>query len=237
MSVSGNPDIVTNGLVLHLDAADIKSYPRTGTVWYDRSGNGNNGTLVNGVGYSNGGMIFDGVDNYVQISNLYLSTSPASILVWFKAGTQTSNAGSVLRPIIQQGAYNNSFPSEAQGIEINMYRSGFDDVGKVRFSWGGAGVGTYSYLTNIRYDDNKWHFAAIVNNGSTFNAYIDGVFLASMITHTSVSTSTPVNFGGDSSFGDRKFVGYIASAQIYNRALSQQEILQNYNATKSRFQL
>jgi hypothetical protein len=60
--------IVTSGLVLALDAADKNSYPGSGTTWTDLSGNGNNGTLVNGPTFSsaNGGsIVFDGVDDYV----------------------------------------------------------------------------------------------------------------------------------------------------------------------------
>ena len=69
MSISGGPDIVENGLVLHLDAADTNSYPGSGTLWTDLSGNGNNGTLTNGPAYSSnnkGYFSFDGTDDYVD---------------------------------------------------------------------------------------------------------------------------------------------------------------------------
>ena len=72
MAYSNGPKIVTDGLVLCLDAANSKSYPGTGTAWNDLSGNGNNGTLINGVGYnSNNGvsLVFDGVNDYANISN------------------------------------------------------------------------------------------------------------------------------------------------------------------------
>ena len=68
----GGKPIVTDGLVLCLDAANPKSYPGSGTTWTDLSGNGNNGTLVNGVGYNsdNGGSLsFDGVNDYVSKSS------------------------------------------------------------------------------------------------------------------------------------------------------------------------
>ena len=67
MALSHSPSIVTNGLVLCLDAANSKSYPGSGTTWTDLSGRGNNGTLVNGVGYNSGNLgslVFDGVDDY-----------------------------------------------------------------------------------------------------------------------------------------------------------------------------
>ena len=101
MSLSHLPKIVTNGLVLCLDASDIKSYPKSGTTWFDRSGNGNNGTLVNGVGYSsgNGGVLaFDGVDDYVEIiiwhnhgSNRDTYSGSGDDTVWFGAVRVSQN--------------------------------------------------------------------------------------------------------------------------------------------------
>ncbi len=66
------PNIITNGLILELDAANRKSYPGSGTTWTDLSGNGNTGTLTNGPTFSsaNGGsIVFDGVDDYVNCGN------------------------------------------------------------------------------------------------------------------------------------------------------------------------
>ena len=86
MSSSASPDIVTNGLVLCLDAADKRSYPGTGTTWFDRSGGGSNGTLVNGVGYNsgNGGsLVFNGVNNRgVEITGTNLSLNQMTISSW-----------------------------------------------------------------------------------------------------------------------------------------------------------
>ena len=71
MSIAGGPDIVENGLVLHLDAADSNSYPGSGTVWTDLSGNGYNGTLTNGPTFSSsnrGGIVLDGTNDYIYRS-------------------------------------------------------------------------------------------------------------------------------------------------------------------------
>ena len=234
-------NFITNGLVLYLDAGYRTSYPTTGTTWTNVSGvSGGTGTLTNGptyTGTSGGTIVFDGTDDYVTTTNFYLSTSPATITTWFRAGTQTSSAGSILRPIAQQGVFNTSFPAQAQGIEINMIRTGNVDVGKLRFSWGGDVDTNYQYMTTNRYDDNQWHCASIVNNGNTFDVYIDGVYLSTKKTYTSVSTSTPMNFGGDTFVADRKWVGSISIIQIYDRAITQLELLQNFNAQKSRFGL
>jgi hypothetical protein len=82
VALSHSPSIVTNGLVLCLDAANTKSYPGSGTTWTDLSGRGNNGTLVNGVGYNSGNLgslVFDGVDDYVITSTI---TSYKSLNMW-----------------------------------------------------------------------------------------------------------------------------------------------------------
>ena len=76
------PQIVTNGLVMYLDAANPKSYPTTGTAWYDRSGNGNTGTLTNGPTFNsgnNGSIVFDGIDDYVSLSSSPNLTNPLTI--------------------------------------------------------------------------------------------------------------------------------------------------------------
>ena len=78
MSVYAGPEIADSGLLLHLDAGNTKSYPGSGTVWYDLSGNGNNFTLYNGVSYSNGALNFDGVNDYAA-SNSAINFSSLSI--------------------------------------------------------------------------------------------------------------------------------------------------------------
>ena len=90
MAGSAGPDLVQNGLVLALDAADKLSYLGTGTVWYDLSGNANTGTLTNGPTFSqaNGGaIVFDGVDDYVNIpyNSIFNSSTTFTVDFWFKS--------------------------------------------------------------------------------------------------------------------------------------------------------
>ena len=88
MALSHSPRIVTNGLVLALDAANIKSYPGSGTTWTDLSGIGNNGTLTNGPTYSsaNGGsLVFNGTDNYVSLpANSINTNADLTLNYWVK---------------------------------------------------------------------------------------------------------------------------------------------------------
>ena len=81
MAFSFSPRIVTDGLVLYLDAANQRSYPGSGTTWSDISRGGNNGTLVNGPTFDpgNGGsIVFDGVDDYVSIPDINFTTATPS---------------------------------------------------------------------------------------------------------------------------------------------------------------
>ena len=101
MSLGHGASIVRNGLVLYLDAANPKSYPGSGTTWKDLSGNGNNGTLVNGPTFNsaNGGsIVFDGTNDYVITTNLLNPTTNPneSVFVWFNptaAGQIVSELG------------------------------------------------------------------------------------------------------------------------------------------------
>ena len=89
MALSHSPKIVTDGLVLCLDAGDGKSYSGSGTTWYDRSGNGNNGILVNGPTFDSnnrGAIVFDGVNDHVSIPNsssLQLSNNQSFTISYF----------------------------------------------------------------------------------------------------------------------------------------------------------
>jgi hypothetical protein len=83
--------IVTDGLVLNLDAAKVDSYPGTGTTWRDLSGNNNNGTLTNGPTFSGIGkqaaIVFDGVDDYAILPTNFFNPNagtPFTVSFWFK---------------------------------------------------------------------------------------------------------------------------------------------------------
>ena len=87
MSVSNNPSIISNGLILALDAADKNSYPGSGTAWTDLSGNGNNGTLVNGPTFNTGSLgniVFDGIDDYGTTLLTRTGTNNTTISVWYR---------------------------------------------------------------------------------------------------------------------------------------------------------
>lgn len=223
MSYNNGPRIITNGLALCLDAGNTKSYPRTGTIWNDLSGNGNNGTLVNGVGYNsdNGGsLVFDGTNDFVDFtsdSNL-LPTAGLTLSVWFK----TSVAD---RWLITKTSVPNS--------------NGYFLTGK--------GNGTMGFVLNNR----EVATPNTINTGSWLNIvgtwtpstslliYRNRIQVASNTTLIPASIITPsytLDIGMRPNGGDY-WNGNIAQVSIYNRALSESEIEQNYNALKGRFGL
>jgi hypothetical protein len=220
----GAQPIVTDGLVFAVDAANYQSYPGSGTTWSDLSGNGNNGTLVNGPTYDgmNGGnIIFDGSDDRVDFNNFQLSTTdstqPYSILFFFKRNGGTSDGG-----ILTQYSGNT-------GIST---RFGIRENGS-KLSWWKGGVHRLVSSQNINI--NQWYYVCFIkyNNGD-LNLYINNVL--------DNSSTDPLVFENYNFMIGRfnnivPFNGSIPLVLIYNRVLTSSEITQNYNALKGRFGL
>ena len=236
MSVSNGPSIVTSGLVLSLDAGDRNSYVGSGTTWTDLSGNSNNGTLTNGPTFSsaNGGnIVFDGTDDYTDCGNgstLNFTTNSFSISTWVK-----TNAIGTTRFIT--GKMNGA--GIASSIGYGLY------LGNAGTLWSFAvwpGTSNLVVNTGLFVQTNTWVNLVGVRNVESSLAilYTNGVQAnAIATTATNVSTAVPFIVGGittSSTVGNR-WDGSIASTQVYNRALSASEVLQNYNATKTRFGL
>ena len=226
------PDIVRDGLVLYLDAGSPNSYQGTGTTWKDISKfYQNNGTLINGPTFNsgNGGsIVFDGVDDSCRsILNSQLSNS-FTFSAFVKPSTIPSNVkGAVVSEVASYGNY---------WALLGLYQS--------KWHWGLYDGSNNPYIvSNINPIANTWACITGVRNvaADTLYFYVNGILDSSINDST---TSTPVysafNVGGQVSQPggqNRLFNGSIASTQIYNRALSADEVLQNYNATKGRFGL
>jgi hypothetical protein len=222
MAFSYSPKIVTDGLVLCLDAANNRSYPGSGTTWTDLSQGGNNGALTNGPTFdsNNGGsIVFDGVDDYVSCGNPSIfQINQGTISAWVK----TSSPGSDYRGIItKQGNY---------GLFV---RDGI----LASYNWG-----TNQHITTgINIADNTWKYVAMTfttNTGSPSNnaiIYLNGTSVLTTTIQLSGNTVELQIGGGGSS--PQRISGNIAGASLYNRALSATEVFQNYNATKTRFGL
>jgi hypothetical protein len=230
MAVFSGPEIVNNGLVLYLDAANLRSYPGTGTTWTDLSGNGSNGTLVNGTGYSfnnNGIMTFDGVNDYVNAGNLGSFFTQGVISYWMNS-SKVEN-------------YRNTFSTDYlginKGIRFEQYSPG-SSIGGFNVVIGNDGGAwfAYDYSPSASLTANTWYNVILVWNTTTNNVvgYLNGVQKFNA-THNRWATTLPSVSIGSGFDASRYFAGSISNVSIYNRALTAAEIQQNFNATRSRY--
>jgi len=229
--------IVTNGLVLTVDAGFTPSYPTTGTTWYDLIGS-NNGTLTNGPTFSsaNGGtIVFDGTDDWVSIpqQSSLINASQFTLCAWMKRSTTAS------RCLVSAGNF--GFASNGTMIALNL---------------GGAGSAQSFTIQN---PNNTSATVSGTNTGSTAWIYYSGVFDGTQtgdsnrakfyfnaalqtctygtIPATTGNAATPLAVGSIQSISNYYQTGNTGVVQLYNRALSAAEILQNYNAQKARYGL
>jgi hypothetical protein len=236
MSVKGGPNTVTSGLVLELDAGNIKSYQSGSTTWFDKSGFANNGTLVNGPTFntgSNGSIVFDGVNDYVVTPTVNLNSFGLTMNMWFKF-----QSFSAIRFLL---SFSGITPDNTLGIYLT---SGNQIILDDRD--GPLVPEDISAITSITaISPNTWtNLTATVNRnlgaGNEDTFYINGVpFAVSNTFSGNLNTayaSNPFYIGNVSGSGF-PYKGDIALVSIYNRALSAQEVLQNYNALKTRFGL
>ena len=234
-TVNGNyyGGIVRNGLVLLLDAAKRDSYPKTGTVWTDLSGNGNTGTLTNSTAYnsSNGGsIVFDGTNNYVSLPNssLLKPTNP-TISMWLKPSILNKTQ------VVFDGGYYNSIAGYL------IYTNSTNNfMFYVRNSNNNTeGVGVRSTLSTTVFTTSNWYNVTGVFNGSTVFLYINGVLensgaMTNPISYTNSNNFLIGNYASALNLG-LNFQGSNSNTLLYNRALSAIEVLQNYNALKGRY--
>jgi prepilin-type N-terminal cleavage/methylation domain-containing protein len=217
-------NIVTNGLVLNLDAGNPASYPGTGNTWFDLSGNNNNGTLVNGVGYDsfNGGSLsFDGVNDKVSFPNNTISTiAGMTVEVWFK-----TSSGTKYQDIFD---LNDTF---GVWIVTNYAPAG---TGKINTSFN-----TTSGYMSANYSINSWYQVVLSGSGTSNFMFLNGVQVATetrtVASSINLNTARIGNVDGDRA--NEYLIGNVASLKIYNRALTPEEIQQNFNATRGRFGL
>lgn len=230
MSISGGPDIIENGLVLYLDAADNSSYISGSSTWYDISGNSNNGTLTNGPTFNSnnkGAIVFDGVDDYTLVSNGMNSlagTNTVTFSAWiYRTSAQNYWAGVISNKV-----------NVAEGICLLV-----DPNSKIFWQYDGGVSGVYAIYGGAALSTNIWYNIVGVYDSVGLKTYLNGALNDSASdAGKSISSSGNMDiFVGSQNGPSNYFPGRISNVQIYNRALSSNEILQNYNSIKGRYNL
>ena len=234
MGLKHHPRVVTNGLMVYLDAANSRSYSGSGLTANALIG-GIDGTLVNGIGFSNqnnGSFFFDGSDDYLRLPTNFFnpdSGSPFTVSIWFKTGT----SGMIF------GQENGATPGTGSGWVPAIY---VDTNGKLRTSCFYGGNSLQS-ISTISVNDNMWHQITVTFESSSQKSYLDGILFDTISkTHQSYSATYYYYLGsgkntGWPNAGNMTLSGNISNFIFYNRALTAQEVLQNYNATKKRYGL
>lgn len=231
MSYSNGPRIVTNGLVMYLDAGNSKSYPGSGTAWNDLSGNGNNGTLTNGPTFSSsnqGGIVLDGLNDRIQATSPFgdidWSVTPFSCCIFARITAygdrsianlnSLTSSNYICTSLIGYGRIwwyfvKNSTSTQSAFSAINSENA--PETNHIVITYNGSGL----VSTNIKFYRNGIQLSTLVGGGATVN------------------NETSITIGGV----NYPFQGTVYSFSLYNRALSASEVSQNYNATKGRFAL
>jgi hypothetical protein len=230
------PNIITDGLVLYLDAANPKSYPGTGTVWSDLSGNGNNGTLTNGPTFNprdiQSEISFDGTNDLVNFNNRTAFDIGINHDFTFEYLIKF-NPSKTQHDLFGFPGYNPRWGYAHRVIGVNNNTQLRNEL------WYNLENGGWEYtrsLDSTYFNFSEWVFCSVSKSSSTT------VF--TLNNRQSIHTGRP-NSGYTNTLNVIRLnsVGWgygaysIGYFKVYNRGLSIEEIQQNYNATKSRFNL
>ena len=197
---------VTDGLALYLNAGQLISYPTTASTWYDISGNNNNGSLINSPTFDSvGAIVLDGVDDYI--------TAPSSSIL----NTLTAFTYTALLNISSSDTYGSII---ARNTSLVWY-AGRSSVTQ-RLYIGGNSTGD----SNTFLPSNKYTYICVTWDGTTIRYYFNGVPDGTATNTSSAFNTTPISIGRYQT--GEYFQGKINNVGIYNRALSQAEINQNY---------
>lgn len=240
MSFHYSPKVVTDSLILSVDAANSKCYTPSATTLNELTAV-NTGNLIAGVGYSSanlGAWTFDGTDDYIDLGTRLPSlglTYPMSIDIWFKptAGL-TSSTG------IFAGAVN-PVNNVYLGFSIILSLPAYVIQAQIGDGAGAGSTNRRTLLTTQSVNAGAWnHVVATASAGPVFEVYINGV----LATGATSGSGGPLSWGTNATAQIASYAGFpnelsgsVASVKYYNKKLSASEVLQNYNALKTRFGL
>lgn len=232
----GNPPIITNGLILYLDAGNKLSYPGSGTTWNDLSGNGYTGSLQNTPIFSNNSFQLNGNNSNIIFGDvLDMSTNNMTINSWFKLSV--TNIAQVI--VSKSRAWSQNY----------RYSFGVASGGGLGFFIQGNGGGDVETYTSQQMSVGIWYMGtSVINRASSFQIYMNGQLQQLNGSATipqwnglDFQSNNPFRIGSytasDNVTPISTFTGSISQVSIYNRGLTASEVLQNYNATKGRYGL
>ena len=231
-SSGGGSSIVTENLVLNLDAGDNSSYGGSGTTWTDLSGQNNNGTLINGVTYNSGDggyFIFDGTNDRVSLpagSDFAYGTGDFTIETWFNVtGTSPQTYGEIA--FSQTIAGTNYF--------IAYTSRGNPVLKKPTFTYG-TGGGT-PIVSVQSYTEDNWYHYVITRNGTTLTMYLNNSVVASGTVSFDFNNTTHVpTIGAYTHSDNHNLDGKISIVRVYKgKGFSSSDVTQNFDAVKSRY--
>ena len=231
MAFSFQPKMITDGLILHLDAANTRSYPGSGTTWTDLSSTQITGSLTNGPSFNtaNGGsIVFDGTNDRVDVEN----SNTLNPIGNFTVGCWV-NPTSI--PNIYLGIIDKYNGTSNYGYMLDIPNGGGGRVSS-SFRFVNCVQSGYKEVTaSAQFTTGSWNHLYGVYDGSNINIYVNGTLQGTAsCSGTNVTESTSLKIGGDG-VSTNYMTGRIAYVQMYNRALSATEVLQNYNALSGRF--
>ena len=219
MALGHNPSIATNGLVLCIDAANLRSYGGSGAIWTNVINQSINMTLNNSPSYTsgtNGYFTFDGVDDYAQTTAQVLTgnvntafTLEAVAMTTTASGWQTVlGTGGTLRQI---GFLNSAF------------------------YWGGNGGGGNTFVNGGGISANIWYHLVFTFDGSTGYGYLNGTQTTGSIGSNGGTIGVNMLSTYAPNTAAERLTGRIALARVYNIALTQAQVLQNFAAIRGRY--
>jgi hypothetical protein len=251
VGLSHSPVITTDGLVLCLDAANSRSYPGNGTIWSDLSGNNENFTMINGTILDSayrGSMALDGVNDYTRSTtfftgNYWSNNGPWSVVSFHKVDSIPLYSSSGL--IGSQLHISEPSPIGGFGLMLATYNTpkryiaymSYDSGGtKTQYAFGSSpsaviDLGQITCIAAVYDPDNN--SGKIYKNGNLISTTINSNF-----NWTPRSSGRDIRIGIGAQGGWTNYwSGNIYNMMVYNKALSDNEIKQNYLATKGRFGL
>lgn len=219
-----NPvSIVTNGLTIWYDAANLNSYTGSGTNWRDMSPSGRNGTLTNSPGFTasfGGGIVFDGTNDYIAIPDNAINSNANFTMNFWMRNTAAPGTTRTLYGVQNNSNNTGRFQFRCEDTTLAALRNGI-----IRFAgWSSA----------ISLNTNHYVTISLTKSTNTWEVYVNAVSRGTVVSNQTF-TDTTMAIGSARTFDGELFLGNIYAFHHYNRVLSASEILQNFQAHRGRY--